>query len=354
MKLKHISKTFIAFFSLFALTLAISCSEDDSVSQETLLTNERAILLTNIYENNISTLVEEVEVEINKLEVSANTFIENRTVQNLESLQAEWKNAIADWKQLEVYNITQLGLTVTYYNVHFAPVNHSIIEEKILGTETIDNALIKSLGSNAKGFTSLEYLLFSEDNTALISDFTTAEKAERRVTFLKETILELKNTFTEIKNKWMFFKADFIGDKGTGVTSMQSQVINNMITALEIIKVKKLEKPFQGLEEAESPYSDYSIEIIQKELEATKQLFLAFDNYLNILNEGELSSDIKNKFDLCITAANDISSLNSSIENGDTKINTLVQKIKDLLLVVKIDMAAATKTTVTFNDTDGD
>ncbi|WP_196893476.1 imelysin family protein [Aureivirga marina] len=363
MKITHISKIFFTILGIFAFTI-ISCNdEDDSPSQESLLTQERKEILTNVFENNITISLNTIQNDLNDLENSVNSFSNEKTEENLVNIQNQWKKSIADWKQMQVYNISQIGTTFLYYNIHFPPANKDLIEEKINGTETIDNAFIKSLGSYIIGFTGIEYLIFNKNNVDLLNDFTIAENADRRILYLKEVVLELKNTFATIKEKWLAYQNDFIQNNDTGVTSMQGQLINNIITTLEVIKITKLEKPFQGLAETEAFYSDYSKEIILKELEATQQLFngnfssgnqKGFDDYLIVLNESDLVSEINEKFEACKTAANEISSLNSAIENGDTKVNTLIQKIKDLLLVVKIDMAAATKTTVTFNDTDGD
>ncbi|GAA3508136.1 hypothetical protein GCM10022393_18330 [Aquimarina addita] len=351
----------------------ISCEENGVSESAATIQYHRSAQLTNIYNNEISVLTKAFINETELLQQSAITFQQSTTSENLDATIALWKSSQSLWKQLELYDVGAIENTFISSEINFWPTNEIFINDNISGTATINEALITSLGASSKGISAIEYLLFSGDeNTQILNSFTTSENAERRKQYLTGLTQNLSAKSKELNDHWENYEEDFTSSLENGISGTQNQMINAMITLIEEIIITKLGNPLGdtngGIIEAErleGYYSEFSKEIIEQHVISLERCYLGdfsqtpfrigFDDFLILSGREILANQISDQFAVCKEELASISgSLEDEIIKNPDAVNDLKDTFRDLLVLVKVDMANILGSTITFNDNDGD
>jgi predicted lipoprotein len=145
-----------------------------------------------------------------------------------------------------------------------------------------------------------------------------------------------------------------------------------MVTLIEEIIISKLGNPLGdsngGMIEPdrlEAHRSNYSKEIIQQHLIATHRCYrgefamtpfrVGFDDFLVLIGSESLSLRIEAQFSDCQDKLDAIEgSIEDEIVTHPEGVIDLKNSFRDLLVLLKVDMANVLGSTITFNDNDGD
>jgi predicted lipoprotein len=145
-----------------------------------------------------------------------------------------------------------------------------------------------------------------------------------------------------------------------------------MITLIEEIIISKLGKPLGEYEDGridferlEAYRSQTSLLIIQEHLTALKRCYTGsflqngitcgFGNYLKLIDREDFDVRIIGAFKNCQNKMDAIkSTLHQELINNPENVTNLQDAFRALLVLIRVDMAAAIGATVTLNDNDGD
>lgn len=346
---------------------AAEASAPTTVSQKADF--DRRAMLAEITESLILPLHKELLAETQALERAVAQFAQAPSPETLETAQVQWRTTADAWSRVEPFG---LRFTMLVFNqIKKWPVNTIFIEEFIAEEETIDEPFIASIGSTAKGLTAIEYFLFSQEltNPEIVEALTTAPKRMAYLTALSQNLVKSTD---ELVTMWSpdggnqaqaFVDADF---SGANVQGSMSMLANELIVLVETVANTKLEYPLRGVladpqpDSVESPYAAYSLPLIVNNLRTLQQILNAgLGDYVDRMavtpRQTPLSAAIDAQIEETIATieAIDIPLRAAVLENPDA-VRAARDSVKDLLVLLKVDMANQLGITVTFSDNDGD
>jgi len=117
-----------------------------------------------------------------ELDAAAEAVSSDPTAESLGAAQDAWRSARAPWRSSDAFAFGPVETDGLGAAIDWWPAKPDTIEEKIAAGGAIDAAYIESLGTSAKGFMALEYLLFDSTNgdDAVLASLTGDPAAARR------------------------------------------------------------------------------------------------------------------------------------------------------------------------------
>ena len=345
--------------SLFILTLfLVYCSSNDSNQDiEATEATDSARLLTNIYQNGILSDFSDMLNLVNEHQTTLQQFKENTNSQNLATAIEEDKELNILWDSIEVYRLQLLRLV--YSDVQHFPVETTSLLDRINSENSINEAFFINLPDRFKGLLTNSYLL----NSFSAEVFTNEPKY---VDFLLANLAQIEDRIVTIQDFWIEEGDAFVSASGSGIDQSINRLFNVYINLLETIMLVKLEVPLtnQNQDFTESPHNDISILLIEANLKALQKSFngnfqnsadnYGFDDYLISLNRGDLADFINTKIDEALAISSNLNSLNTIVNEASGEADVFRQAIRDLYVLLKVDVSSALDITVTFTDNDGD
>lgn len=329
--------------------------------------------LSNIYNNAILPLNVAFVVATGQLEQIAVNFREVSTPEGLLLLQEQWRTVQLVWKQLELYDLGAVGDSFISFEINRWPSDTAKIDANMAGSDLISEPYIASLGSSSKGISAIEYLIFSENgNDTLLNSFINAGQAARKLEYLVALCENLKAKSENLKTLWEANREPFTGALENGISGSQNQVINAMVALTEEIIISKLGAALGdsngGIidpERLEAHRSNFSKDILQQHLTALKMCYtgdfastpfrVGFDDFLVLIGSEAFSDKIIGQFAVCQQKLDAVNGpLENEIISNPQGLATLKDSFRDLLVLIKVDMANVLGSTITFNDNDGD
>ncbi|WP_291871447.1 imelysin family protein [Maribacter sp.] len=363
MKVNNTKNIFYIFFACFiCITIFIACEQEGNSEFTSEVQLYKNAQLSNIYDNEIYPLTIEFTTETNVLVSLAKTYKGQPTAANLETLQLQWKSIQLIWKQLELYDLGDIANSFITFEINRWPTNPENIEEIIASDDVINADYIATKGSSSKGISGLEYLIFSNKNTA----------KTRRLDYIVAVSKNLELKANQLASIWADYAPSFTTALNNGIDGSQNQVINAMVTLIEEIIISKLGNALGDtnggtieVNRLEAYRSSFSKEIIATHLSALKKCYsgefaqtpfrVGFDDFLTLIGSEAFSEKINTQFKDCENKLNAIpSSLKEEIENNPENVIALKDAMRELLILIKVDMANILGSTITFNDNDGD
>lgn len=354
----------IAIAILCIGALILSCSKDDDAKASSGF-NRSALtegLATNLIDENLSNLItssEDFNTCIETLKTSGNEA-------DFEALKGCWKDLANQWQLSRFFMVKDLKYTTQEQVYAYWPINQPKVEENIGLTTPITQDWVKNLGSNQKGLFTLEYLIFTQtwadvSNSPNVVNYISAIAKEN----IKASKL-LKTTWTET------YRSKFIASTDNFVTSTVPIITNRLIEYSEYSKNEKLGYPL-GLvkytsvdpEKLESIYANYSLDLLAKNLEIVKRVYLGgttenaigYDDY--ILSFGQQGQDLDGKIKAQMDKlSNQFKSTPkpayTNLNSANTAYVQLFEDWKELIKLFKTEFITLLEVTPTFSDGDGD
>lgn len=351
---------------------AQSCKRNTDDSGDTF---DRTALLTDLLDKVILPAHEAVQQQSVDLVSATQTFTANPTQPNLDALRVSWRQTKRLWKHCEVFNIGEVSYQIIHNRIDKWPTNTNFIENFIATEDSIDAAFIDAAGSTSKGLPAMEYLIY---NGAVLDSFTTAARVTQRKAYLNALAENLKNTLDELLLIWdasgSNYSDEFISSTQNGLIGSINMLVNQMIAVNELVLHPKIGNP-SGIDNGngpdtglvETPYAQVSLNLIRENVLSLQTTFtgglnasdVGFDDYLNHLGAKNgnvaLRDTISGAFTVVLDRINDIQEpLADAISNNPTQVQALYDAVKQLLVLLKVDMVSSLGVTLTISDNDGD
>jgi len=335
---------------------------------------DRRAMLDNIATNIIEPQHEAFFAEALALQSAIHTLQADLNLQNLTTAQAAWKRAAYEWAKCELFSSQRIMLL--HNQINKWETNTHFIENFIAGDEELDSAFIETIGSTAKGLPAIEYLIFepAQDNAAVLDQLASNTRRLDYLVALADNLIfkteELLNVWSRAGVKYLetFITAD---GEGNNSQSTISRLTNEMVVYLDDILNRRLEIPLGrntgGTIQPESLQawrSGYSAALIQSRLEGFQWAFnggegIGFDDYLDFLGatyEGEpLSAVINQRVERVLGTLERLEApLYQLLAQDPEQVRTLTAQVRNLFILVRVDMVSWLGVTLTFTDRDGD
>lgn len=348
---------------IISTVLLTSCGEDKESKKNNF---DREPILVNLTDNLIVPAYTDLVATTEALNGAVESFVKDRSSDNLIKLKTSWKQARLSWKRAEIFKFGPIETKFLHTKMDIFPVSTSTITSAIEGYDGSDNYLV-GIGSTAKGFGTIEYLLFETEAGAVLSAFENTN----RQGYLKAVSANLNEIAVSIMKDWKDEYAEtFKKNTGNDVGASITLFTNALIEHIEVIKNFKIATPLGVrtsseplVQLVESPQAKISGELITENLNALKKAFKGgegqgLDDYLDELNAGGekqlLSASIVQKIDQCIGLVNDMGTLSDAISQKDVKVNELLVALQELTTLTKSDMMSQLGLIITFSSNDGD
>jgi predicted lipoprotein len=357
----------------FAPALGCSSTEDEP-------TFDRNEAVAAIVDDVILPTLLETVVKAAALRTAAEALEGTPDQGSLDAAQQAWRDARAPWRRSDAFRfgpVVDLGLLGS---IDWSPTKPPTIEEIVAGTDALDPAAVESLGSSAKGFMALEYLLFDnsgdEPILAALGDETTG--ARRRL-FVRLLADNLHQKLLQVSDGWARDKgnyADALARPGESspvyptTKKAVDEIVNQLVFQAEVVANAKIGKPFgkqsggELLPDAEESWrSDNSL----ADLEAT---WRGLENVYEGRTEGtgglgiadmvafqtkDVDGATRDAFAAAFAAADAIPPpLRLAFSADPAAVEAAWTRGKELKRVLATDVVGVLGVTLSFNDNDGD
>lgn len=369
----------ITLLTLVAL-VTYSCSDDDTVTPDegTNLNFDRGVMLTNWADNIIIPAFTDFGTKTNALEVATQTFVDDPTTVNLESLQTSWFNAYISFQQVSVFEIGKAEEISYRDRLNAYPTNVSKINDYI-ENGNINFSLPSSF--DAQGFPALDYLLYGlgETNEETKSFYTTHTNADSYKTLLSSVSQTIHSLTEEVITSWTGpFRDSFVDNTASSANGSVDKLTNDFIYYYEkSLRAGKVGIP-AGIfsndplpQKVEAFYKgDISKELLLASIETTQDFFngehfdgttagVGFKDYLNFLNTikggDDLSVLINQQFNVAEEKAKTLNdNFTIQIGNDNDKMLETYNELQRNVVFIKVDMLQALSIDVDYVDADGD
>ena len=355
-------KTVIFGVFIACFTLLLGCSKDGLTEKKTFdVFNYRQEYTDYLIHPAITKFVSEVR-NLNEASIK---FTENTNKENLLILKKSWKNTAISFSKTEIGNLGEIKASAIYLSIYSWGANELKIEEFITSTNIIKQGIIIGLPTNSRGLSAIEYLLFDADLETTVNSFSNL----RRKGFLTALAYNLLEKSESLEEQWKNYSPSFISNTlTTGINGSINLIVNQLNVLLENVVRFKIGIP-AGLENSayinssilQAYRSEISLELIQENIKAVKSVYYGIpeglDDYIfSITNNETINSAVAKTF---LSIETNIASLlhttlKSAIENKNPIIIELYNQIKNLTILLKVDVASTLSLTITFTDNDGD
>lgn len=333
---------------------------------------DRQGMVTGWLTETILPLHEAFAAEAAELEAAALAFNADPTEDTLAAFRGAWVEAVIAYERIQLFSLQRVMPLLS--QLDSSPTNVQAIEQAISfqAEGTIDPSFVESLGSSAKGFSALEYLIFARPLPPLAA-------VRNRRDYASSIAADIRRLADELVVQWTPGTGGYYGDRFladefelSSVRGMTSMVINEMIANIEDIGKFHIGDPagyrsggVPQLNLVESPYSGTSIQRLRANIETVREIVYGhgtspsladYMDYIGAeLNGQPFSAVLAAQLD-AVTAALDAVEepfAQSIVQNPDAVL-TLYTEMRNLLVLTKTDMANQLGLTITFGDSDGD
>jgi predicted lipoprotein len=362
--------------SIALIGVLFACSSSTSSDEEANF--DRMAMLENYGQNLVIPAYDSLQQSMNGLSTSANTFTETPTLENLEQVQRQLKQARLAWQTANIFQFGPASMQTLRASLNTYPTDTTQINGNIdsgsytLGT--IEN-------QTAVGFPATGYLLHGvgSNNEEILLRYTTDTNADNRRDYLLDNIQFMKDKVDAVTNEWKSSGGNYIAtfaseeNAGTDVGSSLGMLVNAMVLHYErYLRDGKIGIP-SGVRSAGVPrpqateayYAGYSLELAIANAEATQRLFLGtglngsdgpgLAENLTALGASDLASQIENDLGTGIGTLEGLNDpLSQQIESNTESVTAAFQDLQQLVSLLKADMSSILGVTITFQDNDGD
>jgi predicted lipoprotein len=353
-------------------TLAFACKKKSSEPSDRF---DRTKMLENFAQNLIKPAFQELQNQVNILKTATDNFVQNTTLQNLQTLQLAWENAYTTWQYANAYNFGPAGeqglRKGLIEEIGTFPVSVTKIENFIAN----NNANFNDFNRDARGFLAVEYLIFdlNGNNADILSNFSSAN----RKSFLVGVVNNIKTRVDEVVSAWNgSYYNEFISNAGTDVGSSTSQLYNEFIKSFESIKNYKVglplgKRPGQTQAEptrVEAYYSGKTLKVIGEHLKAIENIWygkdkngndgIGFKEYLESVEGGTtLITSTETQWAIVMDTYKNIPQnprISEQITSNPTPFDKLHTELQKHTRFFKSDMSSLLGIAITYSSGDGD
>jgi Imelysin len=370
-------KKIISLFVIFIVGFACSKNEDSTATPSN--NYDRTALLTNWANNIIIPSYVNYQSKLQILTTNVASFNTAPSVSNLQLVRTSWLEAYKAYQYVSMYNFGKAEELYIKETSNTYPTNITGINNNIT-TGTYNLSLISQF--DKQGFPAIDYLLhgLANTDTQILEFYTSNALASNYKDYLQVNANKLKAIADLIVTDWnSSFKASYIANNGTSVTSSVNKTTNNFVKNLEKdIRTGKLGIPagvfssgVKFSEKVEGFYkNDISKILLNEAVKASQDFFngkhfesattgeglKSYLDFLNAVRNNQKLSDIINNQFTPIYAANNAlnNSFSTQVNSDNAKMLAAYDALQQNVIYTKLDMMQALNISIDYVDGDGD
>jgi predicted lipoprotein len=249
------------------------------------------------------------------------------------------------------------------------------VEAVINSSEALDRSLLDRLGATTKGLFAVEFLLFErgdlppEERSKIPSvlELFAGTNSQRRAAFLLLVAHDVESKASQLAADWSARGDQAAATKfAAGGQDSLNLLVNQLSMGLEYIAEREvnfvlvLPQPLSlQLSRVERSRSGSSLRGALAGIEGARKIYLGgeglgLDDSLQRLN-APLDQRIKDQFQATLAATSAIgSSLEQAAADHRATVEAAYAKLRELEVLIKVDLASALGVTITFSSNDGD
>lgn len=354
--------------SILSIALLLSCGEPAE-------TFDYAGMLQSIGDTVILPTYDDFAQATSELDIAAHAFCTMLDEPTYVAMEAAYRAAKTRLKLAEAFAIgphtdspLRLGPTVDFW-----PPRPADVDAVLAGSDALDPDALDSVGAGARGFPAMDYLIHPSTEP---SEALAAFVAEpRRCEYLQAMTGNAARQARAYVGAWEGPEGHLAllvsgSDPYRDTFGAASAMFDQVLFTVENVRELKIGKPFgkrsSGVPqpaELEAPYGERSLQDAIDALQSTRNIWAG--NYEGVEGVGlrdwlrarrpALEPDVEAAFDLAFATLRAIPEpYSSAITDAPTEVETAYVAIKDLQVLLAVDIAGALGVTVSFNPTDGD
>ncbi|UKN02194.1 hypothetical protein K6119_01510 [Paracrocinitomix mangrovi] len=284
-------------------------------------------------------------------------YLNNQSNSNFDLFKDQFDLTFAAIDNATFYNLGDISQTYIYNKFNKSGIDTVNAWGFYADNTVVTTSAVASLPNNQKGFYFIEYLVFSDFSQDSLSSL-------KYQSWISSCIEDLSNNVGDLEFSWSIYEKNFTSNTDDGVSGSFNVVCNRIIHSLEDLIDKRLNPVLEAMDTDQiiggnSGNGLKSVKRLFFQLEAVylgngDQQFNAIHNYLK-KKDKKLADSVTERFS---DISSDLNSMNNEMEwyllNDVAALESLKQKLTDLLVVFKLDVTNAMGVILTFGDTDGD
>lgn len=367
----------------FLTVLFSACSGSGSDPSPVEEGKDRKSILIHWADNIIIPSYSNFKVKFDEMLVDADAFTASPSETSLLNFRASWVNAYSEWQKVELFEFGPADKYTlrNFFNIYPTDINGI--------TENLNNPaanLDLPPSYSRQGFPALDYLIngVGADDAAIITYYTTATEAAKRIAYLKRITSRMNFLFTNVISEWKSsYRETFINKTGLDIGSSTGNVVNTFVLHYErYIRSGKFGIPSGStIASAGVSYPEKVEAFFKKDI----SLILARNAHLSAVNffngksvttgmegpslksyldalgakdplTGTLLSTIINEQFTSITGKLDQLSPNlyEEVKKNNQAMVDVYLTMQKMVRILKVDMTSAMSVTITYTDNDGD
>lgn len=282
---------FYASLLLGTMTISTACSNNAAPPQTSSSANEvsapadETIVLTDFVDRLVIPTYQELIAKSTQLEQAVATFVKTPNEQNLKVAQSAWQATRTPWEQGEAFAFGPAESLGYDANLDDWPVNHTDVTGLIKSQDKLDQNYVDTrLQSTQKGFHTIEYFLFGENN-----DRQANELSKRELELLQLLATDFHNTTEALKASWavgvdgqpafreVFTTAgDIDNTTYPTVEAALTEIVSGIVGCVEEVGEVKIGKPLETKQnlDFESRFSHTSLNDFKNNLISARNAYL--------------------------------------------------------------------------------
>ncbi len=361
----------ISFLALS--TLLLSCDGDDNSGGDDKVFDRKAMLRAYA-DQLIKPAFQGLKTQTEVLDAAIIALTSNANLQNLSAAQTAWSATMTAWQYASAYNFGPAGEEGLKKGlgeeIATFPVNVIKIESRVdKGQWNLND-----FDRDARGFLAIEYLIFGEDQSKILSDLN---NSSQRRAFLAALSADLRKRVADVHTAWNGSYAEqFVQNSGTDVGSSTVMLYNDFLRSYELLKNFKLGLPLGkriGQTKAEPQlvealYSGQSLNMLRLHFSALENIwrgktkagqdFPGLRAYLQTAVGGPvlIASTEAQLINVqkALVAVPNAPSLSKQISDNKAALENLHTELQKLTRFFKSDLSSLLGLTITFSSGDGD
>ncbi len=302
-------------FAFIIILLFSSCKKENVTPIE-----DHKDILFDLSHNIILKTYENLYNETEQLRIAADKLKVNQNQENLELARQAWRNARDPWEQSEGFLFGPVDQKGIDPSIDSWPVNQTDLDAVLKSPNTLTKEYIDGLDGTLKGFHTIEYLLFGENSSKSITEFT-----QRQFEYLSACTESLHGATESLYFSWDEAHQNFInyvinaGQTGNTIYPSQKsaleELVNGMVVIADEVANGKINEPYSQLNInlEESRFSRNSKKDFADNIRSIKNIYTG--SYLGVDGNG-ISEIIKSKSTtLDLRAITEINEAILAIEN---------------------------------------
>jgi predicted lipoprotein len=357
-----------------ALSLLAACSDDTAADVD------RNAMLRDVADNVLIPTTAQSAVAARALAGELASLCAGPSADALERARAAWRAARLASKEAQVfragpYEALNLQAAVDYYRVMPADV-----ETAIAGTDPLTVESVALLGSNRRGLSGLEVVLFdgARDPAALVAALRESGAPTRRCDYLTAVGEQVARASEAYAAAWQPTSGGYgrtLATAGQGSTIATTRdgvdlLVSQVSSALETLQVTRLSAPAGSRnggtvqpELVESALSGDSVAQVTAGLRGVRAIYLGAYGARTGLGltsmvaarSASLDRSIRGELDACDASLHAITlPLSRALFEQRAQVDAAVTELGRLKRLVRVDLANTCGVTIAFNGMDGD